>query len=52
MGGEKMYFINCTENCRYQSEGKCTLECTENAKISGEIPCAYFQEKKNEEKAT
>ncbi len=45
-----LFFINCSENCKYQLEGKCIFDCTENTTLTSKYPCAYFKEKsKNSE---
>lgn len=38
--------INCSANCIYQKEGKCTLENISAKAISFNSNCAYFYEKK------
>ncbi|SHF15430.1 hypothetical protein SAMN02746089_01387 [Caldanaerobius fijiensis DSM 17918] len=39
--------INCTENCIYQVEGKCTLNhIGPSNSINNPTNCAYFLEKK------
>ncbi len=45
-----MNFIHCSENCKHQKDGYCWLE--EYGAITDVIssPCAYFDERKEEEK--
>jgi len=37
--------INCSTNCVYQEEGKCTFENINMKKITPDSNCAYFSKK-------
>ncbi len=40
-----MTTINCSLNCMYQNDGKCTLDNTKVNPISSNSACVYFSEK-------
>ncbi|MFR8103636.1 MAG: hydroxymyristoyl-ACP dehydratase [Clostridia bacterium] len=42
--------INCSANCVYQKDGKCSLEQIASQKVTLNNECAYFLERKEEEK--
>ena len=39
--------INCTENCIYQKDGKCSYENTSAKTVTFSSNCAYFSPKIN-----
>ena len=39
--------INCSENCIYQKDGKCSFENINQQKITYYTDCAYFTAKHN-----
>jgi len=39
--------INCTSNCLYQKDGKCSLDNVTAVSVTSTDSCAYFVEKKD-----
>lgn len=44
--------INCTANCIYQRDGKCTYNIVSMSLISSKTECAYFIPYNNDNKTT
>lgn len=45
-----MTTINCASNCKYQHDGRCTLENAISETLSAATDCVYFEEKTEKNK--
>lgn len=41
-GGYTLININCSANCKYQTDGKCNLTQVQIQKVLGNSDCIYF----------